>query len=168
MPNNTLYVIDTSSLIDFNRHYNHPVFRSLNDDFERLIKDGRMTAPHQVLGEIRDKDDLCTEWAEPRAETLFKNNYSPYIFERVAEIMVDFRGLIDIEGEEDKADPWIIAMAHEVKYGPQERFVDYDDVCVVTQERLHGNRIKIPYVCQQLDISCCPLLEMFTLEGWQY
>lgn len=52
MPYNTLYVIDTSSLIDFVGHYNHPVFKSLMNDFERLIREGRIIAPHQVVTEM--------------------------------------------------------------------------------------------------------------------
>ncbi|MGA9139784.1 MAG: DUF4411 family protein [Methanocella sp.] len=168
MPDNTLYVIDTSSAIDFNRHYNHPVFKSLNDDFNRLIRHGRLIAPYQVLAEIELQDDLCAQWAHSHERRLFRFDYSDFTMQKLAEIMSNFPGLVNVESEKDQADPYLIALALEARDGSQERFVEYDNVCVLTQERLHGNRVKIPFVCQSYGLLCCSLLQMFTQEGWEY
>ena len=123
MPDNTLYVIDTSYLIDYNRHLNRPFLKSLRNDLDRLIKHGRLIAPIQVLHEIEEKDD---------------------------------------------ADSYIVVLAIEKRDGPQSKFEIYDEVCVVTEEKIDGNKLKIPFICNHYGINCFNFTGMCLNEGWEY
>jgi hypothetical protein len=60
------YCIDTCALIDlWRRHYPPDVFPGLWEDIERLVNQGRLIAPREVLEELRGVDDEILEWALP-------------------------------------------------------------------------------------------------------
>jgi len=39
---------------------------------------------------------------------------------------------------------------------------------VVTEEKLRGNQIKIPFVCNQKSIEAIDVIELFRTEGWKF
>ena len=39
---------------------------------------------------------------------------------------------------------------------------------IVTEESLRGNKIKIPFVCQNFGIACINRVEMFRQESWKF
>ncbi len=60
------FCIDTCALIDLWRRYYPPdVFPGLWADIEKLIGQGRLIAPREVLEELRGVDDEMLEWALP-------------------------------------------------------------------------------------------------------
>lgn len=168
MAGTLLYVIDTSSLITLGWHYPRSVFPSVWRSMDSLITERRLVAPYQVLDELSVKDDDVYRWAKAHDDNLFRFNYTPDIISKMTAIVNAFPGLIDLRVQREQADPYVIALAQEQLNGAQKQFLDSDGVCVVTNEGLKGNTVKIPYVCSKLNLKCCGLLDMFGYEGWRF
>jgi hypothetical protein len=168
MAGNSQYVIDTSSLITMGWHYPPEVFPSVWGSMDSLIVERRLVAPYQVLDELEVKDDNLYRWAKDHDDNLFRFNYTPDIINKVNAIVRGFPGLVDLRLQREQADPYVIALAQEQLNGAQQQFLDSNGVYVVTNEGLRGNRVKIPFVCNQLSLNCCGLLEMFGYEGWRF
>ena len=56
-----VYVIDSSSLIELNKHNAMDVFVSVWDNISQLIKNDRLVAPKEVFNEIKNYDDTLTD-----------------------------------------------------------------------------------------------------------
>jgi len=37
---------------------------------------------------------------------------------------------------------------------------------VVTEEKIRGNKVKIPFICDQYDVEAIAIIDMFRIEGW--
>jgi hypothetical protein len=96
---------------------------------------------------------------------MFKEETAEQI-EIVKEILKKYPSLI----KQDKhyaADPWVIALAIEMIRNPQQTLVEIKRI-VVTEEKLRGNKVRIPSVCQEYSIQAIDILDMFRLEGWKF
>lgn len=166
MPDN-LYIIDTSSVIRFNRHFNFSIFKSLRNDMDQLIKRGMLIAPIQVLNEIEKQDDSSLKWVQAR-KAMFRDNYTDYTMQMLGKIIGNHEGWLNLEGEDEIADPYLIALALDIRDSPQSKLANFDDICVVTEEHIKGNKLKIPLVCIEYNLLCCDLIGMYTKENWEY
>lgn len=113
----TRYIIDTSSLIELNKHNPMDIFQTPWKRIEELIKNKRLFAPKEVFNEINQYDDTLTAWAKQQAD-LFKEETADQI-RIVKEILKTYPSLI----KKDKrfaADPWVIALAIEMIKDPQK------------------------------------------------
>ena len=84
----------------------------------------------------------------------------------VQEILKDYPALIDAERKYD-ADPWVVALTIEMSSNQQTTLVTIKRI-VVTEEKLRGNQIKIPFVCNQKSIEAIDVIELFRTEGWKF
>jgi hypothetical protein len=50
---------------------------------------------------------------------------------------------------------------------PQTTLVEIKRI-VVTEEKIRGNKIKIPFVCNDFGIEAIDILDMFRVEGWKF
>lgn len=164
MSKKNYYIIDSSSLIELNRHNPLDVFPSLWKKIESLIDLGLLVSHREVFNEISKQDDQLSEWAK-RNRKMFKEITTKQI-KIVKEILNKYPSLIKIERQYD-ADPWIIALAKEMKEDPQMKLHQVKRL-IVTEESLKGNKVKIPYVCKDFDIECINRIEMFREEGWKF
>jgi hypothetical protein len=67
----TCYIIDTSSLIELNKHNPMDIYQTPWEKIEILIKNKRLIAPREVLNEINQYDDILAAWAKKHID-LFK------------------------------------------------------------------------------------------------
>ncbi len=157
-----VYVIDTSALIDMGKNTPMDVYVSLWEQMSVLVRSKRLVAPMEVLRELEVKDDEVHEWAK-KNKKMFVDITSGQI-EAVREIMDRFPSLVD-DDKKYSADPWIIALAIDMK-----RQITFEErnVIVVTNERLKGKKVKIPYVCEHFGIPYKNLIEMLRSEGWKF
>ncbi|MBN1347479.1 MAG: DUF4411 family protein [Phycisphaerae bacterium] len=145
------FCLDTSAFIGaYERHYPPDVFPTVWEEIDRLMSDGRIVAPEDVLLEMKKKSDGVVQRVGAH-----KNSFLP-LDEKVQEclrgIMSDFpEGFVDHLRNRSGADAVVIALARA-----------HGDV-VVTEEKPSGKagRPKIPDVCVHYGIECCGLLEMF-------
>jgi len=131
---------------------------------ENLIKKKRLFAPKEVLNEITQYDDILAAWTKKHAD-LFIDETAEQI-RIVKEILKMYPSLIK-KDKRYSADPWVIALAIEMIQNPQQTLVEIKRI-VVTEEKIRGNKVRIPYVCQEYTIQAIDILDMFRLEGWKF
>lgn len=158
------YIIDTSSLIQLNKHNPMDIYEKVWSNIDQLIHGNRLMAPKEVYYEIVQYDDTLKNWAKTH-KMIFKE---PTVrqMEIIRNILKQFPTLIDTDRVYD-ADPWVIALAIELKTNPQQTLQTIKRI-IVTEERLRGNRVRIPLVCKDFSIESIDILKMFRLEGWKF
>ncbi|HIH48625.1 DUF4411 family protein [Candidatus Woesearchaeota archaeon] len=159
-----VYIIDSSSLIELNKHNAMDVYVSVWKNISELIQNDRLIAPREVLNEIKDYDDSLAGWAK-KQKKLFKAPTVKQV-QIVQEILKNYPSLVDVSAKHS-ADPWVIALAIELASQFQQTLIQIKRI-VVTEEKIRGNRIKIPYVCNQKAVECIDIVEMFRTEGWKF
>ncbi len=158
------YIIDSCSLMELNRHNPLDVFPSVWEKIEDLINKGLLVAPKEVLNEINEGDDKLANWAK-KQNKLFKDPTNKQI-DIVREILNEFPSLVK-ENRKYDADPWVIALAVELATSTQKTLISIKRI-VVTEEKIRGKKVKIPFVCQKYEIESIDILDMFRKEGWTF
>lgn len=161
---NNIYIVDTSSLVKLNRNNPIDVFPSIWEKLKLLSDNNRLIAPKEVFNEIKQNDDMLSKWAKQQ-KRMFKEPTQKQIT-IVQEILKEYPALIDTERKYD-ADPWVVALAIELSSNQQTTLVSIKRI-VVTEEKLRGNQIKIPFVCNQKSIEAIDVVELFRTEGWKF
>ena len=159
------YIIDTSSLIELNRRYPIDVFPSLWKNVEGLIDRGLLISHKEVLKEISYRDDALKKWAT-KQKKLFKELTLKQI-QIVKEILKKYPSLAKSDNESAAADPFVIALAVELGSEAQKTLFEKARI-IVTEEKLRGNRVRIPFVSKDYNIECINIIEMCRVEGWQF
>ncbi len=158
------YVIDTCSLIDLNRFNPIDLYPSVWRKLEGLINKGQLIAPTEVFYELTKQDDVLVAWAK-KHKSMFKS-----VTEKqtviVAQILSKYPSIIKPKRQYD-ADPWVIALAVEFSRSKQKRLIPIKWL-VVTEERLRGNKIKIPLICKDFNIEYIKIFDMFRRRGWLF
>ncbi len=158
------YIMDTSSLVELNRHNPIDVFPSVWNNLESLSKKGLLVAPTEVLSEIKERDDELAFWAK-RNNSIFRPPTKRQV-EILKDILKNYPALVKEDRKYD-ADAWVVALAVEMTTWPQQTIVQIKRI-VVTEERLRGDKVRIPYVCQKYSIESIGIIEMFRIEGWKF
>jgi len=159
-----MYIIDTSSLVELNKHNPMDIYPGVWKRMEGLIHSKRLFAPKEVLNELSRIDDLLFYWAKNQSQMFIEPTEQQ--IEIVKEILEKYPRLINIDRKYD-ADPWVIALAIEMNRSKQKTLVEVKRV-VVTEEKLRGNKIKIPFVCKEFAVESIDILDMFRMEGWKF
>ena len=161
-----IYIIDTSSLLGIKpENFPPDIYVGMWSNIENITKNGRLISHRYVLEELRKyegKKDKILKWAE-KHKNIFKD-VTPQQTKLVQQILGKFPSLIDINGSVE-ADPFIIALALEKE--PQQTLFPSRKT-VVTEEKLKGNKTKIPFVAQDFGVSCVNIFDMFRREGWKW
>jgi len=158
------YIIDTSSLIKLNRDNPLDVFPSIWKNLSTLVKDDRLIAPKEVLNEIKQNDDQLCTWAK-KQKNMFKEPTGQQI-QYVKEILKKYPAIVDVHSKYC-ADPWVIALAMEMIHKKQKTLISIKRI-VVTEEKIRGNKVKIPLICKDKSIESIDIISMFRIEGWKF
>lgn len=158
------YIIDTSSLVELNKHNPMDVYQSVWQRIEQLIKNGRLLAPKEVFDEISRIDDQLNTWSKTQQKLFVEP--TPKQITLVKEILQKYPSLINID-QQYGADPWVIAMTIEFATSPQKTLMTIKRI-VVTEEKIRGNRVRIPFVCKDYNIESLDIIGMFREEGWKF
>ena len=159
-----IYIMDSSSLIELNRHNPIDVFPSVWKNMESLIGNGVLVAPSEVLKEITERDDQLAKWANEQ-NGFFRDPTEKQI-EIVKDILKSYPSMVREDRKYD-ADPWVIALAIEMATNTQQTLIQIKRI-VVTEEKLRGEKIRIPFVCQKYRVDSIDIIEMFRIEGWKF
>ena len=112
-------------------------------------------------------DDSLKKWAK-KQKRLFKELDGRQM-EIVREILRKYPSLAKSDNETAAADPFVIALAVELGSDPQKTlFQTVKGRIIVTEEKLRGNKVKIPFVCKDYNIECINIIEMCRVEGWKF
>lgn len=156
------YVIDSSSLMTLNRRNPLDLFPTVWDRLAKLAHRDRLVAPMEVFEEINQGDDQLMNWAKMH-KTLFKKQTEKQI-ELVKDILEKYPSILD-EDSKFCADPWIVALAIELR--EQQKLVSVKQI-VVTEERMRGERVRIPLICQKFNIEAIDIVGLIRNEGWKF
>jgi hypothetical protein len=160
------YVIDTSSLIEL-KEFPDDVFPSLWKNIEDLIAKGFMISHKEVLKELSYQDDTLKKWAQKQKK--FFKELDAYQIKIVKEILRKYPSLAKSDSESPSADPFVITLAIEFNRNPQKTLTSsIQQRVVVSEERLRGSRVRIPFVCKEYGIECITMIEMCRSEGWKF
>lgn len=164
MADETVYVADTSSLIEIQRKYPRDVFKTLWDNLSELAVKERIISPKQVLEEINRfaREDYLKKWAADHRK-IFKEPTSAQIL-KIREILSQYPKLINSASEHEQADPYVIALA---LCGEAQTKL-FRNIRVVVTEESFVQQNKIPFVCKMLGVHCINTLEFFRQEGWKF
>lgn len=103
-------------------------------------------------------------WAKKQSDLFVEPSQKQ--IELVKEILTKYPSLIKTDRRYD-ADPWVIALAIELITSQQKTLVTVKRI-VVTEEKLRGNKVKIPLVCGKYNIETIDIIDMFRSEGWKF
>ena len=119
------------------------------------MAEGRLRSVDEVKIELDAQDDYVAEWAGKNEQMFVPLEEDIQIAAR--NLLADHPTLVDLRKRKGSADPFLIGAA-------QSR-----GGVVVTEEKPSGGpgRVKIPNVCDALNIECVPLLELIKREGLQ-
>ena len=149
-PTLELYLVDASAWFDVDKRNDaEDVWRLI----ERLIRDGRLFAPSQVIEEIF-RDGGLKQRLGPYEGKLTENDRDDIeYFRKLGEITRQFPAMCHATGTRERADGYVVALA------------ELDGYTVVADETANKrpNR-KIPGVCKQLQIRCLTLEEFVQIE----
>lgn len=159
------YVIDSSSLIELSRMNPMDIYESVWKNLEVLLENGFLISPEEVMKEVSKKDDELRNWTKQHKKMFIQ--LDEFQIQKVIEIQSKYPSFVDPDKENPVADPFVIALA--LEKDPQQTIIPMEKKrIVVSEEKLRGNKIKIPYVCQQYDIECIDVFELFRREKWKF
>lgn len=105
-----VWVIDSSSLIIIKSRYSHGERARVFDALRRLVAEGRLRMPKEVVAEMKRGRDEARLWAEENQEAA--SGDSPTL-EDVKAVLAEVPDIIDPRKDSgtDEADPYVLAMA---------------------------------------------------------
>lgn len=157
----TVYVADSSALIDLNILYPQSVFHNVWSNLETLIQANRLISPNEVFKEIEKKDDELFSWCKNNRRMFVPNNAEHLKY--VSEIMASYPELVPNDALNPVADPFVIAVGIVLK----DQSLD-SSVPIVVAHESRRSTVKIPAICTHYQIGNMRLLEMFSAEGWNF
>jgi hypothetical protein len=126
--------------------------------FERLIRDGRIVVPDEVMRELEKKGDGLVDWLKARDVEVFPS--STEVMLGVREVLAKYPKLLDTRKNRSGGDPFVIAVARR------------QSLVVVTGERFIPNmppdRPRIPGVCDGMGVKWTNVLGVVTREAWVF
>lgn len=156
------FVFDTNVLIDLKK-FNPLVFKSLWHNLNDLIKNNLICSVLEVQNELSKSEDLLNEkWKE------IDNDYGFFVDLSEKENSREYWSAIgELESFEKFqqygenrpywADPYLIAMGM------------VDNHIVVTNETINRQKErKIPFVCNELGVSCMSFDDFMIYQGWEW
>lgn len=157
----SVYVIDSSALIDLKDLYPKSVFENVWSKLTNLIQINRMISSTEVFREIKKKEDDLLSWCKANSRMFVGTNEEH--LKIVEEIMKKYPKLVKHDTLHPVADPFVIAVAKVLK----DQNLDAPIPIVVTHEKREEN-VKMPTVCIEYGVENMRLLEMFEAEGWKF
>lgn len=150
------YVVDTSALIDLWRHFpkDSEVFEEIWEVMSELIKKRKLIAPKEVLKELKKGGDKLHDWAQN--QNMFVQLDTNQIIS-ARNILRQFPNFVKSKKTSPPADADSLVIALAISRG--------NDWAVIAEETLRGNKLKIPYICQQLNVKCLMLADFFSEQG---
>lgn len=130
-----VYVFDSNVFISLQRGQPRDIYPVVWNKIDELIEKGVVISSKEVYEELSLGDDALVEWANSKKDMFLPSEV--VIQEKVREILLSHRGLVEGGKKMNSADPFVIAIAME------------RNGIVVTEEKPSNNNDvpKIPDVC---------------------
>lgn len=156
-----MYLFDTDSLSHLGIYYPN-IFTGFWELFDGVVDSGEVVSVREVYEELayRRMAKHLVEWKKKHRKLFLPPSEEETLF--IARMFAEeprFKALINpkkvVKGGR-AADPFVIASAK------------VNNHVVVTQEKLSGGVVKIPFVCNHYDVECINFEGMMEREGWEF
>ena len=151
-----LYVFDANVWIDLGRHQPPDIYVNLWKLIDAAIADGTIRSPEEVLIELQVGADNLAATLKQREGLFVPPDEAVQL--AIQEITDNCDGFVDPDGDRDRGDPFVVALAKE-RGG-----------VVVTKERPRRGptgRPRIPDACAQFEVPCLHWFDFLKVIGWQ-
>lgn len=162
----SLYIIDTSALIDMRLDYPRRVFSGLWNRMAALAGEGRLMAPEEVRHEVARRDDELMAWCQ-KTDGLFRGSDESF-WAAMTRVVSQCDYLVALD-RRYAADSWVVALALR-EHEAQQSTLFAAECLVVTHERREvnaGARLRIPNACDHFKLPFARLVDIFVREGWE-
>ncbi|MBN3035665.1 MAG: DUF4411 family protein, partial [Bacteroidales bacterium] len=140
-----IYCIDTSVFLHLHLIHKMIPIDSVWIELDKLFASGKILSHEYVFDKFfseSSKRDFIQKWIEDKKKYFL--SITDRQFELVNVILKEIPDLIDPEKEKNEADPWLIALAIELKEDPS-LFAE-KEIVVVSQEKMTSPK-RIPAAC---------------------
>jgi hypothetical protein len=161
-----IYCIDTNVFLHLHLIHKMIPIDSVWSELDRLFAEGKTLSHEYVFDEFyseSSKRDFIQKWIEDKKKYFL--SITDRQFELVNAILKEFPDLIDPEKEKNQADPWLIALAIELKEDPG--LFGEKKIVVVSQEKITSPK-RIPAACEYFHVDHMNLEEFFKDNGWTF
>ena len=152
--------MDTSSLIVLGNFYPDR-FRGFWEDFDALAASDDITSVSEVKKEVNTRvaKEHLVKWVRANSALFTTPTAQEMQFVGTIFAVPRFQALVKkrnlLQGS-PVADPFVIARAA------------CGAGCVVTEETVRGNAVRIPTVCAHFNVDCTNLEGLMARQGWKY
>lgn len=150
----TIYVLDTTSWLTIE---GHPAQNQILNTLGRLILEGRIKGPRQVLEEMK-KCATVLEWLNQHKDIVFDAKNTPDYLLLAGRVTHQFPAMAGARTKKNRADPWVVALAIDLAHSPPA-------TVVVEETTAKRKNRKIPTACKHFDVPCMSLIEMLKAEA---
>ncbi|WP_337860925.1 DUF4411 family protein [Ferroplasma sp.] len=158
------YLIDTSSLIDLERRYPENVFKTLYNNIDIEISNGRLRTIEQVLSELKKGGDKVYTRFKNKKDFFLKT--SSEIMYKAYTITANYPQIINNSRlnntENDPADPYLIATSIILN----NSMLQDNHIKIITEEDTKKNHI--PDIAKKFNIECIRILKFFQVNNWEF
>ena len=159
--NDWVFVLDTSSIIQIKRIIPAREQWELAKNMERMVEKGSIVFPRQVTREISGQKhtDLPEAWVHG-VDSKIENSHREADPEYLEEVMDKARAVVEYDAEGDPADPYILALALQMRKEGKQVWVVTEDV----EDRL-PSKISIRTACRRLGLPMMQIEEFVEETG---
>lgn len=150
------YVVDTDIWIRIWRNHPPDIFVNLWRQLDAAIAAGQIRSPEEVLHELERGTDDLAEFLEQRTGLFAPLDET--LMTSVAEVQAQCADLADEEGERNRADPFVVALA---------RVLNGTVVTGEQPRRDPNRRRKIPDACNHFGVPWSDWFAFLREVGWQ-
>jgi len=170
----SIYLCDTSAMVDLRQNYPEDLFPNLWARIADLTHEFRFYLHEEVIQELETTDDESLPWI--RQHPTIRLAITDGQQRRLRSILTEVPRLATPTKKND-ADPWLIAAALELdRRDDPNRPLLSSEICVLSSEKPNRgipitdpiSRQPIPNVCAHYNIRHLCLVDMFTQEKWRF
>jgi len=137
---NAEYTFDTCVFIDLFESYPDDVFVSIWELIEKQFLENKIIIIKDVVDELSKVHDKIYEYVIEKKSNIIELTEETQI--NLTDIINRFPDWIKPYNGRNAADPCLVALGRTY------------DIKVITQEKIKGNKLKIPYICNILEVEC--------------
>ena len=139
------YTFDTCVFIELFRRYPEDIFVSIWELIEGMLLENRIIIIKDVVDELSRIHDKVYEYVKERKKNIFELTEDVQVI--LKNIIIRFPDWVNPYNMSNAADPCLVALGKTF------------NLKVITQETIKGNKLRIPYICNKIDVRCGNLID---------
>ena len=154
-----MYVFDSGAFIHLFKYYYTDTFKKLWENFEELVKNGKIISVMEVRRELEEHGDNLAEWVKNHKEIFFKPDQHEVDVVKHIYSNLNFEHNIKKQDKMqycNEADPFVVAKAKVMGYK------------VVSTEVYKSGGAKVPNLCEYEGVEHLSIKDFMDNEHWEF